>query len=219
MIELLGKADVNELMKQDQTNNINQLLRKDQLLKERKEGHCFVGFLEPPIRFLPTYRYNRGDRTFSEEVRRGCGFGFDCAIIFTTLFVCFPFLQKNRTPSYCDRILYRHVPGVEVDCKEYKSVTTILTRYKHLLSNQNRLNISSSSDHSPVLGKYDVTTQLPKNFLGMDEAETIIVLQKLQLTCIGAARTVNNPTLEFRAPFLVENVSSDIASHVSFAHN
>jgi hypothetical protein len=53
------------------------LKKHDQLLNEKVKGNCFVGFHEGDLNFRPTYRYNRGDRTYST--------------------------QKMRTPSWTDR--------------------------------------------------------------------------------------------------------------------
>jgi Endonuclease/Exonuclease/phosphatase family 2 len=44
------------------------LRQNDQLIEEMREKRCFVGFREAEVNFRPTYRYNRGDRTYSEEV-------------------------------------------------------------------------------------------------------------------------------------------------------
>lgn len=48
--------------------DLKTLLVQDQLLNQQKLGNCFVGFSESEIKFQPTYRYNRGNRTYSEEV-------------------------------------------------------------------------------------------------------------------------------------------------------
>ncbi|KAL6076224.1 putative Inositol/phosphatidylinositol phosphatase [Balamuthia mandrillaris] len=77
------------------------LMKYDQLAKERGQGRCFAGFYEPPINFPPTYRYNRGNRTYSEE--------------------------KMRMPSYCDRILYKKQPYFEVECHEYNCCDSIMS--------------------------------------------------------------------------------------------
>lgn len=49
-------------------NRIHDLRLKDQLLQSQKENKAFVGFEEMDITFPPTYRYNRGDLTYSHEV-------------------------------------------------------------------------------------------------------------------------------------------------------
>jgi phosphatidylinositol-3,4,5-trisphosphate 5-phosphatase 2 len=94
------------------------LLNVDQLKRERDNQNCFIGFNEGPINFPPTYRYNRGDRTYSEH--------------------------KQRIPSWCDRILWRSLPGHEVTQTNYNCCDLIVT-----------------SDHSPVFATFKVPTQLP----------------------------------------------------------
>ena len=49
-------------------NEVDQLLETDQLLDEMKNERVFCGFHEPPIHFVPTYRYDRGASTYSHEV-------------------------------------------------------------------------------------------------------------------------------------------------------
>lgn len=51
-----------------QQSDYATLLEQDQLLNQKKLGNVFVGWKEAPITFPPTYRYNRGDRTYSDEV-------------------------------------------------------------------------------------------------------------------------------------------------------
>eukprot|EP01027_Heterolobosea_sp_BB2_P023860 GEZU01035892.1.p2 GENE.GEZU01035892.1~~GEZU01035892.1.p2 ORF type:complete len:118 (-),score=6.11 GEZU01035892.1:365-718(-) len=94
------------------------MLSADQLIIEMKLGNVFKGFHEGKISFAPTYRYNRGDRTFSTE--------------------------KRRTPSYCDRILWKSFPGCPAMQITYDSTPKVTT-----------------SDHSPVFAVFNVATQLP----------------------------------------------------------
>jgi phosphatidylinositol-bisphosphatase len=57
-----------KVMELIQQKNYPALLEKDQLNTQRKLGNVFNGFAEGQITFAPTYRYNRGDRTYSDEV-------------------------------------------------------------------------------------------------------------------------------------------------------
>lgn len=47
------------------------LYQHDQLRAQREQNKIFSEFNEGTIDFPPTYRYNRGDRTYSEEVSTG----------------------------------------------------------------------------------------------------------------------------------------------------
>ncbi len=49
---------------------LKELLEADQLIREMKRNNCFEGFTEGTIKFKPTYRYERGNRIYSEEVRQ-----------------------------------------------------------------------------------------------------------------------------------------------------
>lgn len=64
-----------------------------------KANEAFVGFDEDRIAFAPTYRYERGNRTYAAA--------------------------KLRVPSYCDRILKRTLPGVSAIYESYDAVDTI----------------------------------------------------------------------------------------------
>jgi len=60
------------------------LRKADQLINERLANNCFIEFEEGELNFSPTYRYNRGDRTFSTE--------------------------KMREPAWCDRVMWKAIP-------------------------------------------------------------------------------------------------------------
>ena len=96
----------------------SKLLEYDQLNIQRNAGNAFYGFNEATITFQPTYRYNRGDRTYSDE--------------------------KMRTPSWCDRILFKtKTNSTSLSQLTYSSVDDLTT-----------------SDHSPVNATFIVKTHL-----------------------------------------------------------
>jgi len=66
-----------------QTNQVEQLLQQDQLLKEMRlnRGFRLRNFCESPINFLPTYKYDRRSSEYDSS-------------------------SKSRVPAWCDRILY-----------------------------------------------------------------------------------------------------------------
>eukprot|EP01100_Stratorugosa_tubuloviscum_P002924 TRINITY_DN1697_c2_g1_i1.p1 TRINITY_DN1697_c2_g1~~TRINITY_DN1697_c2_g1_i1.p1 ORF type:complete len:924 (+),score=364.06 TRINITY_DN1697_c2_g1_i1:53-2824(+) len=99
-------------------NNIQYLCNLEQLNSERNKGNIFSGFNEAPITFRPSYRYDRGSRKYSEE--------------------------KNRTPSFCDRILWKSFPSNNINLIEYDACNEIMT-----------------SDHSPVYATFRVFTNFP----------------------------------------------------------
>lgn len=70
-----------DVLKEINNNNIDFLLTKDQLHKERQKNQIFYQFLEAPIKFNPTYRRVKGKDDYSNK--------------------------KDQSPSWCDRILIK----------------------------------------------------------------------------------------------------------------
>ncbi|XP_048578067.1 inositol polyphosphate 5-phosphatase OCRL isoform X3 [Nematostella vectensis] len=61
---------------------LEELLKCDQLIKQKEVKKCFSGFHEPPITFRPTYKYDPGTDNWDSS-------------------------EKGRAPAWCDRVLYR----------------------------------------------------------------------------------------------------------------
>jgi len=98
------EEDRDEALRLVEKKRWDMLIEKDQLASCRKLGTCFHGFNEGEIDFPPTYRYNRGDRTYSEE--------------------------KMRVPSYCDRVLWRSLPAFgpeSVELEKYVSCDDVMS--------------------------------------------------------------------------------------------
>eukprot|EP00158_Paraphelidium_tribonemae_P005747 Partr_v1_DN27507_c0_g1_i1_m30757 putative Synaptojanin len=90
------------------TRSYSVVLKHDQLVREQSyEGGAFCDFDEAPITFAPSYKYDPGTNTFDTS-------------------------EKRRTPSWCDRVLYRH--GDPIRALKYDCIHSILT-----------------SDHKPVV--------------------------------------------------------------------
>jgi endonuclease/exonuclease/phosphatase family metal-dependent hydrolase len=110
-----------ELLQQGTPRALEELLERDQLREQLACGNAFAGFSEGPLSFLPTYRYVRGPPgqalAYSDE--------------------------KMRTPSWCDRILYRSHPNRSLTLVAYRSVPEFGT-----------------SDHKPVLAAFRLRTLL-----------------------------------------------------------
>ncbi|GAM28957.1 hypothetical protein SAMD00019534_121330 [Acytostelium subglobosum LB1] len=75
----LSQSECKQLV---QNKNWQTLMASDQLATEMGSGRAFIGFSEQSINFAPTYKYDIGTTIYDTS-------------------------EKNRTPSYCDRILYR----------------------------------------------------------------------------------------------------------------
>ena len=76
---------------------IAPLLEQDQLRKELKFNPAFrlKDFCEPPISFLPTYKYDRGTHEWDST-------------------------EKNRIPAWCDRVLWKSHNPDRIKCLEYR---------------------------------------------------------------------------------------------------
>ncbi|CAA3029496.1 type I inositol polyphosphate 5-phosphatase 5 [Olea europaea subsp. europaea] len=68
-------------------NDWNSLLEKDQLSMVREAGSVFKGWNEGKIMFAPTYKYSHNSDSYVGETANS--------------------KKKRRTPSWCDRILWR----------------------------------------------------------------------------------------------------------------
>jgi phosphatidylinositol-bisphosphatase len=60
-----------------------RLLPGDQLTRERARGNVFRGLAEAPLRFLPTYKFEKGQQS------------------------CYDMGEKKRVPAWTDRVLFR----------------------------------------------------------------------------------------------------------------
>ena len=71
-------------------NNLGKLLERDQLFLSRKRnpGFRLRAFIEGPITFAPTYKYDVGTDNYDTS-------------------------EKRRSPAWCDRILYRGAGRIE----------------------------------------------------------------------------------------------------------
>jgi endonuclease/exonuclease/phosphatase family metal-dependent hydrolase len=71
-------------------NNLTTLLERDQLLASRRKnpGFRLRSFIEAPITFAPTYKYDVGTDQYDSS-------------------------EKKRSPAWCDRVLYRGVGRVK----------------------------------------------------------------------------------------------------------
>ena len=108
----LSREEVIEKLK-----NGESIVQYDQLNELRNRAkRIFRDYSEDPIEFPPSYKYNLGTTAFDTE--------------------------KFRTPSYCDRILYKKQGSTEVTPIRYSSIPEV-----------------KSSDHKPVWGMWDVSIQ------------------------------------------------------------
>lgn len=86
-IETIGRDSVISAVR---TGNLSKLLDRDQLLLARRTnpGFRLRAFVEAPITFAPTYKYDVGTDTYDTS-------------------------EKKRAPAWCDRLLYRGFDRIE----------------------------------------------------------------------------------------------------------
>lgn len=70
-----------EVLEEISKNNLQLLLTKDQLIRQKQQNQVFTSFQEAEINFWPTYRRVKGTDEYSNK--------------------------KNQSPSWCDRILVK----------------------------------------------------------------------------------------------------------------
>lgn len=78
------------------------LLKKDQLRVSQRAGLAFEDFVEPELKFPPTYKYKKYTTSYDKKEGKKC-----------------------RAPAWCDRILYRIGDGAkleDVDVEAYDHV-------------------------------------------------------------------------------------------------
>lgn len=100
------------------------LLDYDQLKTEMVAGRAFGSFREGKIKYKPTYRYLRGGRKYDEA--------------------------KSRIPSWCDRVLWRSLPG-HATKRDIKQLSLYAA------------DEITTSDHSPVASAFRI--RYHRNFL------------------------------------------------------
>ncbi|CAO2173478.1 unnamed protein product [Urochloa humidicola] len=104
------------------------LRERDQLRAEMKAGNVFQGMREGPIRFPPTYKFQRNQPGLS---------GYDSG-------------EKKRIPAWCDRILYRDSRPVSIaECSLDCPIVAAITAYEACMD-------VTDSDHKPVKCTFSV---------------------------------------------------------------
>ncbi|KAJ9445199.1 Inositol-1 [Diplonema papillatum] len=92
----------------------NFLYKYDQLQHQMRKETAFIDFNESQPLFQPTYKYARGKNIYPDD-------------------------EKQRIPSWCDRILWKALSEETVIQEEYTSVQTVMT-----------------SDHRPVYSLFRI---------------------------------------------------------------
>lgn len=125
------------------------MLVLDEMKIEMNKGIIFEGFTEPPIKFLPTYKYdNDYTRKMSldyDETRRT---SLNFLQVDPTPSLPWDTSKKQRVPSWTDRIIYTS-----------ENRHTRLRAYGHNSCNHEEYGSVQNitlSDHKPVYGKFSI---------------------------------------------------------------
>ncbi|PWZ26288.1 hypothetical protein Zm00014a_018244 [Zea mays] len=151
------------------------LRERDQLRAEMKAGNVFQGMREGPIRFPPTYKFQRHQSGLS---------GYDSG-------------EKKRIPAWCDRILYRDSRPVPIaECSLECPVVAAITAYESCMD-------VTDSDHKPVRCTFSVDIARVDELIRRQEFGKIIESNKKVRSLLRELRSVpdtvvnaNNITLE-----------------------
>ncbi|KAJ8368533.1 hypothetical protein SKAU_G00085610 [Synaphobranchus kaupii] len=129
----LHSEDVKELVKQQ---NWDVLTAEDQLLEQKEAGNVFKGFIEGPIEFPPTYKYDLMSDVYDTS-------------------------EKCRIPAWTDRVLWKRTQwNFENSVEEVNLVNTAEEQSEYgwnpgTLLYYGRAEIKTS-DHRPVVAILDV---------------------------------------------------------------
>lgn len=125
------RIEVDGLLSQTVSMDMEPLLQHDQLTKEMKDGSIFKGFQEAPIHFYPTYKFDVG-----------------CDVYDTT--------SKQRTPSYTDRILFRNRQVDDIKVLKYTTCSSIKTSDHRPVIGMFQVKLRPGRDNIPLgAGQFD----------------------------------------------------------------
>mmetsp|Transcript_64128 Transcript_64128/g.150315 ORF Transcript_64128/g.150315 Transcript_64128/m.150315 type:complete len:608 (+) Transcript_64128:52-1875(+) len=152
----------------------DELMRHDQLRLYRQAGKAFVGFREGNPSFPPTFKVERASGTKHQE---------------------------ERTPSYCDRILWKSLDSLEgcVTQQELASPAEVTT-----------------SDHKPVFARFKV--EAPASLGQLFQKQLSLSPEKfpaVQVTHLKARGVPSGQGAKFRVLFIVTPLELNTARYES----
>ena len=139
-----------------------EIMQGDQLQREQRAGNVYMGFSEPEYNFLPTFKVER--------------------LVDTTH-------KKQRSPAYCDRILWKTQPYLKkynpIAVESFKGVEKV-----------------STSDHKPVRGVFGISLVPPIDCNISDEDTTA----KITITNVRGEHLEPADVTGASDPYLVLNM-------------
>ncbi|CAH8616520.1 unnamed protein product [Heterobilharzia americana] len=166
--------------------DFNSLLRNDELLKQFENRKAFEGFHEPVINFAPTYKFDMNSNIYDSS-------------------------DKNRVPSYCDRILwsgqgcepiaYRSHPAFV--CSDHKPVSGYFS-----VSLRRIKRAAFQRTYESVLLSIDLTTNLSLPQAELDRQELNFDFVHFHELCSQTLTLTNIGLNDFQFKFLREGVGA-----------
>ena len=124
-IDAMSRNSVIDAVRQ---GNLAKLLDRDQLLLSRKRnpGFRLRAFIESPINFAPTYKYDVGTDTYDTS-------------------------EKQRSPAWCDRLLYRGLGRIKQT--EYRRHDVVKVSDHRPVSGRFRIRVKTISEDRQILAR------------------------------------------------------------------
>ncbi|XP_065831349.1 phosphatidylinositol 4,5-bisphosphate 5-phosphatase A-like [Oscarella lobularis] len=127
------------------SNETDSLKPFDQLRQEQSKGAAFSEFLEGPITFPPTYRYDVGTQDFDSS-------------------------PKARVPSWCDRILWRSRHKLEIGLQQ----DTYTSYQQYCNSDHKPIAARFTIEFQPENAKQNVEFAFPKTTWACNQNASIL---------------------------------------------
>lgn len=128
----LGRSQVDEILekyKDEQRPQCKELQEYDELLDLMEQGKVFVGFNEPPIRFLPSYKHDIQSDNYDSS-------------------------SKNRVPSWTDRVLYRSADPSSIEPVTYSSCVSVKVSDHRPVFGIYQVKLNPCTENIPLTGGY-----------------------------------------------------------------
>ncbi|GAB0497030.1 hypothetical protein MMPV_008353 [Pyropia vietnamensis] len=128
--------------------NYGDLLKADELIGEMQGNNCVFGrFVEGPLEFMPTFKVHRDtEDALTDAIAEATAPGASAEAVSAATAAVMSMYQKERVPSYCDRVLWHSLP---------------VHRKHAVLLEYNAVPSINTSDHKPVYAVFELTVPRP----------------------------------------------------------
>nr|CAH8865314.1 unnamed protein product [Trichobilharzia regenti] len=166
--------------------DFTSLLKNDELLKQFESRKAFDGYREPPINFAPTYKFDMNSNVYDSS-------------------------DKNRIPSYCDRILWS---GKDCEPVVYRSHPVFVCSDHKPVSGYFSVNLrrikraAFQRTYESVLLSIDLTTNLSLPQAELDRQELDFGCVRFHELCSQTLTLTNIGLNDFQFKFLREGIGA-----------